>query len=240
MLPHQTSKNTTSRSKDVILVIEDDLIIGRYLDYLLKKYNYNVIVANTAQKGLNTVNAQKISLILLDLGLPDIDGLQVIKELREQTDIPIIIVSARDRDEEKVTALDLGADDYVTKPFSAPELLARIRVSLRHHKLISLPPSSLISVGDITMDCNKHVVYLHREAIHLTPMEYDLLHLFLRNKGRVLSTKYLIEQMYGKNYGSDTQALRALMASLRRKIEETPAKPRYIQTEIGIGYRMAE
>ena len=240
MFPGDASKNDAQGVKETILVVEDDPVIRRYLHFLLSKNGYKPITAETAQEGMVQIGGQRIDLVLLDLGLPDMDGMQLLEQLRNWDDLPILILTARDREEDKVAALDLGADDYVTKPFSSNELLARIRVCLRHYSLAAQPVASILSVGELSMDCDKHRVYLQKEAIHLTPLEYDLLHLLLRNKGKVLSTKFLIEKLYGKNYGEDTQALRALMSSLRRKIEETPTKPKYIRTEVGVGYRMVE
>jgi two-component system KDP operon response regulator KdpE len=153
----------------------------------------------------------------------------------------IIVVSARDQDREKAAALDSGADDYLTKPFSATELMARIRVALRHlHKAGGIRQQTSLAVGGLRIDFDKHLVYLDDAELHTTPMEYNLLALFFRNIGKVLTTKYIIKEIYGIGYGTDTQALRTLMASLRRKIEKNPAKTRYILTEIGVGYRLSD
>ena len=179
--------------------------------------------------------------MLLDLGLPDFDGMEVIKKVREWSEMPIIVVSARDQDKEKAAALDSGADDYLTKPFSATELMARIRVALRHlYKIGITKTQTVLSVGGLSIDLEKHLVYLEGAVLHVTPLEYHLLTLFLRNPGKVLTTQYILKEIYGVGYGTDTQALRALMAGLRRKIEPTPAKPRYILTEIGVGYRLVD
>ena len=207
---------------------------------MLSQANYHVVRAETAEQGRALLQSQQLELLLLDLGLPDRDGLDLLRDLRLWTDIPVLVVSARDGEGEKVQALDLGADDYVTKPFASAELLARIRVCLRRRQQLPQPEQALLTAGDIRMDCERHQVFLKSEPIHLSPLEYALLQLLLRNKGRVLSTKFIIAHIYGPNYGSDTQALRALMAGLRRKVEELPSQPRHIQTEIGIGYRLVE
>ena len=179
--------------------------------------------------------------MLLDLGLPDFDGMEVIAKVREWSDLPIIVVSARDQDKEKAAALDAGADDYLTKPFSATELMARIRVAVRHlNKTVSHEQQPLLSVGELSLDLEKRQVTLKNESLHLSPLEYNLLSLFFKNIGKVLTTQYIIKEIYGVGYGNDTQALRTLMAGLRRKIEPIPAKPRYIITEIGVGYRLLD
>ena len=180
-----------------------------------------------------------VDLMLLDLGLPDFDGMEVIAKVREWSDLPIIVVSARDQDKEKASALDAGADDYLTKPFSATELMARIRVALRHLSRISMSQTQpVVRVGEIAVDFDKHLVTKNEEPIHFTPMEYNLLSLLFKNVGKVLTTQYILREIYGVGYGTDTQALRTLMAGLRRKIETVPAKPKYIMTEIGVGYRL--
>ena len=174
-------------------------------------------------------------------GLPDCDGMEIIKRVREWSDMPIIVVSARDQDREKAAALDAGADDYLTKPFSATELLARIRVAIRHlRRQGGEKPQAVYQVGELKIDIEKRLTYLQGEELHLTPMEYNLLALLFKNCGKVLTTQYIIREVWGVGYGSDTQALRALMAALRRKIEKNPAKPRYIVTEIGVGYRLVD
>ena len=185
--------------------------------------------------------SEPIELLLLDLGLPDCDGMEIIKRVREWSDMPIIVVSARDQDREKAAALDAGADDYLTKPFSATELLARIRVAIRHlRRQGGEKPQAVYQVGELKIDIEKRLTYLQGEELHLTPMEYNLLALLFKNCGKVLTTQYIIREVWGVGYGSDTQALRALMAALRRKIEKNPAKPRYIVTEIGVGYRLVD
>ena len=185
--------------------------------------------------------AEPIDLMLLDLGLPDLDGTEVIRRLRTWSEMPVIVVSARDQDREKVAVLDLGADDYLTKPFSASELLARIRVALRHmYKQSGAKANPVYQAGELRLDAEKRKVYLGEDEIHVTPMEYSLLLLLFKNQGKVLTTSVILREIWGAGYGQDTQALRTLTAGLRRKIEKNPAKPRYILTEIGVGYRLAE
>lgn len=224
---------------ETILIVEDDKQIRNFISYILKQEGFNYITANTAENALSLLVSQKIDLMILDLGLPDFDGTEVIKRVRGWSEMPIIVVSARDQDKEKVNALDIGADDYLTKPFSATELLARIRVAIRHiYKSTKSDVLPEISVGGLTIDLEKRQVFLENELLHVTPLEYNLLSLFFKNVGKVLTTQFIIKEIYGVGYGNDTQALRALMAGLRRKIEPIPAKPRYIITEIGVGYRL--
>lgn len=224
-----------------ILIVEDDAQIRNFICYTLKKDGFVYEVAGTAQSALSILVSQQIDLMLLDLGLPDFDGMEVIQKVRSWSELPIIVVSARDQDKEKALALDSGADDYLTKPFSATELMARIRVALRHlYKSITPVSEQKATVGDLSIDFEKRLVYLHSKELHVTPLEYTLLSLFFKNIGKVLTTQYILKEVYGISYGTDTQALRALMAGLRRKIEESPAKPRYILTEIGVGYRLVD
>jgi len=230
-----------NKYNETILVVEDDAQIQSFICYALKNEGFSHITANNAQTALSKLVSERIDIMLLDLGLPDFDGMEVIKKVREWSEIPIIVVSARDQDKEKAAALDIGADDYLTKPFSATELMARIRVSLRHlYKQGNRSMQTVFSVGDLQMDFDKHIAYLNNAEVHLTPMEYNLLSLLFKNMGKVLTAGNIIREIWGVGYGTDTQALRALMAGLRRKIEENPAKPRYIMTEIGVGYRLAD
>ena len=223
-----------------ILVVEDDRQIRNFIGYALVAEGYRHIVSGTGQGAVSTLASEPADLMLLDLGLPDLDGMEIIRKVREWSDIPIIVVSARDQDKEKVAALDLGADDYLTKPFSATELLARIRVALRHLSQRGGGKASILKVGALQIDLDKRMVYVDGQETHVTPLEYKLLSLFFQNAGKVLTTKLILAEVWGAAYGSDTQALRALMAGLRRKIEQDPARPRYIQTELGVGYRLVD
>lgn len=199
-----TSKNET------ILVVEDDTQIRNFICYALKQEGFPYTTASTAQNALSILVSHQIDLMLLDLGLPDFDGMEVIKKVREWSEMPIIVVSARDQDKEKAAALDSGADDYLTKPFSATELMARIRVALRHlYKIGVTKAQTILSVGGLSIDLEKRIVSLEGDQLHVTPLEYHLLTLFLKNPGKVLTTQYILKEIYGVGYGTDTQALRA-------------------------------
>lgn len=233
-------------SKETILVIEDDIQIQNFMLYTLETAGFIVEGAITGKEGLSCQVKKNPNLILLDLGLPDMDGMEVLEKIRERSEVPIIIVSARDQDKEKAAALDAGADDYLTKPFSATELMARIRVALRHSyrmhqwKEEEKKEDAVYINGDLKIDNGAHKAFKGGEEIHLTPLEYQLLLLFLQNPGKVLTYHTILRKIWGEGYGQDTQVLRSLMASTRRKIEKNPAKPEYIETEIGVGYRMKE
>lgn len=221
-----------------ILVIEDDKQIQIFLKYVLEKEHYACQQAETGEQALTKLEDRPADVILLDLGLPDIDGMDLITKIRSRWDTtPILVISARDQDEEKAAALDLGADDYLTKPFSSTELLARIRTALRHCPAAGKPAGK---VGELTLDRDQHRALLGGREIHLTPLEYKLLETFFESPGKVLTTQMIIQSVYGIQYAQDTRALRTLMAGLRRKIEPDPGHPRYILTEIGVGYRLAD
>lgn len=206
---------------------------------------YHTLAVN-GKDGISYMVRKNADLILLDLGLPDMDGMEVLHKIREWSEVPIIIVSARDQDKEKASALDDGADDYLTKPFSATELMARIRVALRHYYRMNhseseeRPDDTVYVNGDLKLDNGAHIAYKDDKEIHLTPLEYQLLLLFMQNPGKVLTYHTILRKIWGEGYGEDTQVLRSVMASTQRKIERNPAKPEYIETEIGIGYRMRE
>ena len=224
-----------------ILVVEDDAQIRNFICFTLEAEAYVCRTAATAEEAMRLLAAEPIDLMLLDLGLPDLDGTEVIRRLRTWSEMPVIVVSARDQDKEKVAVPDLGADDYLTKPFSASELLARIRVALRHmYRQSGAKANPVYQTGELRLDAEKRKVYLGEAEIHVTPMEYALLLLLFKNQGKVLTTSVILREIWGAGYGQDTQALRTLTAGLRRKIEKNPAKPRYILTEIGVGYRLAE
>lgn len=232
--------------KEKILVIEDDVQIQNFMVYTLENAGFSVESAFNGKDGINCMIRKNADLILLDLGLPDMDGMDVLHRIREWSEVPIIIVSARDQDREKAAALDDGADDYLTKPFSATELMARIRVALRHYYRMShikeaeKTDDTVYVNGELKLDNGAHMVYRNGQEIHMTPLEYQLLLLFMQNPGKVLTYHTILRRIWGEGYGEDTQVLRSVMASTRRKIEKNPAKPRYIETEIGIGYRMRE
>lgn len=226
---------------ETILVVEDDLQIQSFIGYTLEEAGYQVLKTSKGEEAVHMAVMDKVDMMLLDMGLPDMDGTEVLRKLREWSEMPVIIVSARDQDKEKVSALDMGADDYLTKPFSARELLARIRLALRHYyRMTGNGEEDMLVNRELKMDKKRHMVFKGEQELHLTKLEYDLLQLFMENQGKVLTYGYILNALYGKHYGSDTQALRALMAGLRRKIEKNTAKPEYVKTEIGIGYRMSE
>ena len=232
--------------QEKILVVEDDIQIQNFMLYTLQNAGFEVYGASCGKKAIEYMIDSELDLVLLDLGLPDMDGMDVLHSIRKWSNVPVIVVSARDQDSEKVQALDDGADDYLTKPFSANELMARIRVALRHYyrmnqkEMTEKIDDTIYSNGEIILDNGKNIVYKNNEEIHLTPLEYNLLYLFMKNPGKVLTYHTILKQVWGDGYGEDPQVLRSVMASTRRKIENNPAKPEYILTEIGIGYRMKE
>lgn len=224
----------------LFLIVEDDKQIRKFINFSLKSQDYDCIEAATGKAAMNIIATQSLSAIILDLGLPDMDGIDLIKQVREFSDIPIIVVSARDQDNEKVEALDAGADDYLTKPFSVKELLARIRVVFRHGRYKKEEMPVVHRVGDLEMDLERHKVMLEGREVHFTPMEYDVLALLVKNAGKVLTYKYILQEVWGSYLESDMQSLRVFMANIRRKLEKNPADPRYILTEVGVGYRFAD
>lgn len=219
-----------------ILVIDDEPQIRRLLKVSLSAHGYDFEEAASGRDGINKTAIYKPDLLLVDLGLPDLDGKAVVQELRGWTQIPIIVLTVRDQEQEKIAALDAGADDYVTKPFSVGELLARIRVSLRR----SLAPESepLFTCGELTVDLNLRRVTVKNREVKLTPTEYDILRVLIQHAGRVLTHKQLLKAVWGNEYGEDTQYIRVYIGQLRRKIEDDPARPHYIITESGVGYRL--
>ena len=221
-----------------ILVVDDEIQIRRLLRSSLSERGYRVTAVATGEEGLDVAATDPPALVLLDLGLPDIDGLEVCRELRTWTAVPILILSARFDEMEKVRALDLGADDYLTKPFGAQELLARIRVALRRMEGRQTT-SSLIAVGDLSIDLARRLVTCEGVEVRLTPTEYSLLTGLATNAGRVLTHQWLLEHVWGPGYEDGIQNLHVFISQLRRKIEPAPARPRYILTEPGIGYRFA-
>ena len=222
-----------------ILVIEDEQEIRRFLRASLGNHNYQVIEADNARDGLRQAEDQHPDLVLLDLGLPDVDGLEVIRRMRDWTTTPIIVVSARGREAEKVAALDAGADDYLTKPFSVGELLARIRVALRHSTRAGESGESTFTRDELSVDLAKRQVYVGRNEVHLTPIEFRLLATLIKHAGKVVTHRQLLKEVWGPDSVFETHYLRVYMAHLRRKIETDPAQPHYLLTEAGIGYRLS-
>lgn len=213
----------------------------RFLGGALRAHRYQVVEAATAREGLAQAAGRNPDLVLLDLGLPDSDGLQVTREIRRSSRTPIIVLSARGQEHDKVNALDLGADDYLTKPFGVSELLARIRVALRHS---ALPPGSgadsVFRAGALRVDLIRRQVFLGDKEAHLTPTEYKLLTTLVRYAGRVVTHRQLLEEVWGTNYADQTHYLRVYMAQLRHKLEQDPTRPRLLSTEPGVGYRLTE
>ena len=225
----------------LFLIVEDDRQIRKFINFSLRSQEHDCIEAATGKEAMRLITTQNLVAIILDLGLPDMDGVELIKQVREFSDIPIVVVSARDQDNEKVEALDAGADDYLTKPFSIKELLARIRVVLRHSTGNKKEDAPVVyRVADLEVDLEKHKVTLEGKDIHFTPMEYNVLVLLIKNSGKVLTHKYILKEVWGTYLDSEIQSMRVFMASIRRKLEKNPAKPRYILTEVGIGYRFAD
>ncbi len=226
-----------------ILFIEDERNILTFVTKLLYGHNYKVTTAITGTGGLQLINSICPDLILLDLGLPDMDGQTIIRQVREWSDCPIIVISARTNEHEKVKALDLGADDYITKPFGSAELLARIRTSLRHSTRMNTSSDQLFhpyKCGELILDFEKRTLTISGNIVHLTPIEYKILTLLISNRGKVLTHNYILKKIWGYGEGVEAGTLRVFMATLRRKIEKNPAEPRFIVTEVGVGYRFKE
>ena len=219
-----------------ILIIDDELQIRRLLRSSLSGRGYRVTVAASGDEALDSAASDPPAVVILDLGLPDMDGLEVCSQLRSWSNVPIIVVSARYDEMEKVRALDQGADDYLTKPFAVHELLARIRVALRHTERQQSTPSLIVN-GDLQIDLARRRVTVAGVDVHLTPTEYDLLSAFATNADRTLTHQWLLEHVWGPGYEDDVQNLHVFISQLRRKIEPQPARPRYILTEPGVGYR---
>ena len=223
----------------LILIVEDDNHIKNLISTTLKVNKYSYLLATSGNEAIMLAVSHKPDIILLDLGLPDMDGVEIIKNVREWSNIPIIVISARSDDKDKIDALDFGADDYITKPFSVEELLARIRVATR--RLNSMSEKQVESVfknGDLTIDYSAGCVYLYDKELHLTPIEYKLICLLSKNIGKVLTHTYITMEIWGTTWESDVASLRVFMTTLRKKIEQNSTNSKYIQTHIGVGYRM--
>lgn len=224
-----------------ILIVEDDKYILNFISMSLKNEGYKFTSATTGQQALMLNYANQPDIVILDLGLPDMDGMELITAIRERSQKPIIVVSAREEETEKIKALDLGADDYMTKPFHMGELLARIRVAERKCKnSINAEELKVFTCDYLKVDFEKHRVMIDEEEIHLTKMEYKLLQLLIDNRGKVLTHNYLITKVWGYAESDSARSLRVFMATLRRKIEKDTSNPRFILTEVGVGYRFSE
>ena len=230
--------------RDKILVVEDEKSISGFIRAILTSNGYDVVAAHTGSEAFSMISSHCPDLVLLDLGLPDVDGMSIIESVRRWTQLPIIVVSARSYERDKVEALEKGADDYITKPFSAAELLARVRVAIRHTRSAlmntGLASSGKFTAGELTIDFDKHQVLVAGENARLTQNEFRIVSLLARCAGKVLTYDFIMKELWGPQSKGSNQILRVNMANIRRKIEKNPAEPKYIFTEVGVGYRMVE
>ncbi|WP_418461908.1 response regulator [Frisingicoccus sp.] len=227
-------------NKFQILVVEDDAPVRKLITTTLKAHGYSFTAAVNGNDAIMETASYNPDIILLDLGLPDIDGVEVIRRIRDWSNVPIIVISARSEDSDKIDALDSGADDYLTKPFSVEELLARLRVTQRRLALMQSGSTSkaVFENGELRIEYATGCAYLNNEELHLTPIEYKLLCLLAQNTGKVLTHKFITQNVWGSSWENDVASLRVFMATLRKKLEKKPGSPQYIQTHVGIGYRM--
>ncbi|HLC42524.1 MAG TPA: two-component system response regulator KdpE [Methylomirabilota bacterium] len=229
----------TDNEEALVLLIEDEAQIRRFLRAALGAHGYRLVESTTGEDGLVQAATRLPDLVIVDLGLPDLDGVDVIRKLREWASVPIIVLSARGQERDKITALDAGADDYVSKPFGVGELLARMRVALRHASSAKEPDQPTFTVGDLKVDLAHRKVFTGDKEVHLTPIEFKLLTTLVRYAGKVLTHRQLLKEVWGPPYADQAHYLRVYMAQLRRKLEADPARPRYFLTEPGVGYRLA-
>lgn len=225
-------------NKTSILIVEDEKNISNFISTILMNNAYKIIECRNGKEALSFLSSRTPNLILLDLGLPDMDGMDVLQTIRKTSNVPIIIISARPQESDKVRALDLGADDYITKPFSTPELLARIRTALRHSA--KQVPDHIFRINKLRINFDERSVTLDQEKLHLTNLEFDLLALLAHHAGKLLTYEYIVTSLWDTNDEKNNQLLRFNMARLRKKIEKNPGNPQYIFTEVGIGYRLAD
>ena len=222
----------------MVLLVEDEIQMRRFLRVILESEGYRLVESEKAADGLVQAATRNPDVVLLDLGLPDLDGLEVIRRLRAWSQVPVIVISAREQEHDKVTALDSGADDYLTKPFGVEELLARIRAAIRHaQRRQAGSEESVFTTDTLRVDFSKRQVFVDDQEIHLTPLEYKLLLVLVRNAGRVLTHRQLLKEVWGPSYIEHTQYLRVYMTQLRHKLEKDPARPRFLINEPGVGYR---
>lgn len=230
--------------RDKILIVEDERSISNFISTILTANGYDVIVTYTGAEAYTIITSHCPDLVLLDLGLPDMDGLNIIKAVREWSQLPIVVVSARMREKDKVEALDMGADDYISKPFGTSELLARIRTAIRHTRTRaaneSVAQSGVFRAAGLVIDYEKHLVTIDGEDAHLTQNEYKIVSMLGKCAGKVLTYDYILKELWGPGACGNNQILRVNMANIRRKLEKNPAEPQYIFTEVGVGYRMVE
>ena len=228
-------------NKPLILVVEDDSSVRNLMTTTLKAHDYRYLTAPNGETAILEASSHNPDIVLLDLGLPDMDGVEIIQKIRTWSNMPIIVISARSEDTDKINALDAGADDYLTKPFSVEELLARLRVTQRRLMVMQKEAhaeSAVFTNGAICIDYAAGCAYLNEEELHLTPIEYKLLCLLSRNVGKVLTHTFITQSIWGSSWDNDIASLRVFMATLRKKIEKEANSPQYIQTHIGVGYRM--
>ncbi|MCL2111008.1 MAG: response regulator transcription factor [Clostridiales bacterium] len=230
--------------KDRVLIVDDEKSICRFLSILLTANGYDVVTASSGAEAYSMIMSCSPDLVLLDLGLPDMDGVSIIESVRTWSEMPIIVISARMHEREKVQALDLGADDYITKPFGASELMARVRTAIRRYRSAGVGTEGVftgkLNMGDMTIDFDKHQVLIGGKNARLTHNEFRIVALLGRNAGRVLTYDYLLKEIWGPAMTNDNRILRVNMANIRRKIGDDPAEPKYIFTEIGVGYRLLD
>ncbi len=228
-------------NKPLILVVEDDAPVRNLITTTLQAHDYKFLTANAGEAAILEASSHNPDIVLLDLGLPDIDGVEIIKRIRLWSNMPIIVLSARSEDTDKIAALDAGADDYLTKPFSVEELLARLRVTQRRLGIMQNPTGNNAAIfinGDLRLDYAAGCAYLKEQELHLTPIEYKLLCLLAKNIGKVLTHNFITQKIWGSSWDNDIASLRVFMATLRKKLESEADSPQYIQTHIGVGYRM--
>lgn len=230
----------TSENAGLILLVEDDLQIRRFVRTTLESHGFEIRDAEYGRLGLELARSLKPSMVILDLGLPDLDGVEVARMLREWSDVPVLVLSARSQEADKVAALDAGADDYLTKPFGVDELLARIRAALRRADVGGRREHMEFVQGDLKVDLAGRHVFSGGKEVHLTPTEYKLLMALIRHRGRVMTYRQLLQDVWGGAHGDDHHYVRIYMAQLRNKLEAQPAQPRYLLTEVGIGYRFSD
>ena len=234
------SASTLASVPALILVVDDELPIRRFLRAALESQGYRLVEATSGQEGVSEAAMRSPALVLLDLGLPDIDGFDVVRRIREWSSMPIIVLSAREQEGDKIRALDAGADDYITKPFSMGELLARMRVALRRQRGEGTDEEGVVELGDLRIDFARRVVSQAGESIRLTPIEFRLLAALARHPGKVLTHEHLLREVWGPGHTSQHHYVRVYMAQLRHKLEPAPARPRYLLTEPGVGYRLRD
>ena len=230
--------------RERILIIEDEKSISHFISSVLTNNGYETMQARTGSEAQSMISSHCPDLIILDLGLPDMDGMDILRQLRSWSSLPVVVVSARSHERDKVLALDMGADDYLTKPFGTDELLARVRTAIRHTRTISgndeIAQKGTYTVGDLVIDYNKHQALVRGENVKLTLSEFRIVALLGKYAGKVLTYDFIIKELWGPRAGGDNQILRVNMANIRRKIERNPAEPEYLFTEVGVGYRLAE